>query len=194
MTDLLREFKGIPFKDALEKLKASSVLFATSSDDNLVEVARAIRSNGVEAGMASIIAILSVKENGVGFTVNEAIRIYKREIARTERKTGKDPRLERVKKAIRDMEYMLAWSSQCRECAYIMPEKRKLPVKPTWRASRKWCGMANIMLYMSLAELSQDGSCNTDMLAANGIMEFLKFKTGVSGSKEKKNERQADAK
>jgi len=171
----LKHYEGLSWREAQEALKERSILLLMAKDDNCVDVARAYKMHGIEAGTATLCAVLYLNRNGGAHTAMEGVHLYER-ILKTMEKDGK-PR-PWLRSHVENMRWAVPWG--------MHGATRGWPVKPpNWRNIDKLGGLANIMLYLGALELEEGGG-TSELVASRTVAKFLK--EGV----EKKNERRRD--
>jgi hypothetical protein len=163
--NVLDRFEGLTLAEARKELADCEMLLLMSDDEDLVHLAKEHHRCGVNVAVAGIVAKLCIKTLGIGETATRAVDFYKAAIASHEHGP-----LKEVQYSLNSLEEWLAWSSACRG---RMSGKRYWPVKSLWRGHRQRCGLANIMLWYVALELQKSPS-TTDMLAIQGIVQFLK--------------------
>ena len=189
----LEAYAGMSWAGAAKRLKGSLHMFAFSKDPETVEagmeIERAWRETGEEAGMAVFLAHLVLRKSGDSVLAGQAIEMYKEvasSLAANPKLTQDGKRsVELLRHKVSKMEEMAAWAS-------VRPIAFEWPIEfPFMDDLQKKAGMANVMLFLAARSLEvQNGS---GILAAAGIVRF--FREGMEsheGKTEKRGEVRVD--
>jgi hypothetical protein len=168
----LDKFKGMSWSRARRELdyNAHMLIFDDNNDPRAIRVAQSYRDFGLDVGMATLVATLYIQRYGAATAAIEAIRIYRgisKEL-REKPELGKKlkSRLDTLDFELGNMETWVYYAS---------PNSRRdlqWPLKPEFKEVNDRGGMANIMLYLSMLEMSGDGG-TTSLVAAQGIQRFM---------------------
>ena len=168
---------GKTWAEAERWLRSNSHMLALARSRDGHDVAKSFSESGEEAGTAVLAAVLALRRNKLGSFVREAVRIYK-DVAKEAERRGSLP----VKK-VRELESNLASLEFATDMVEGGPTRPfEWPVRMPdgmWEDLGRRCGMARVMLVLSLREM--DESTTTELVASAAIMRFLERGTKGGG-------------
>jgi hypothetical protein len=162
----LSDFKGMSWKKARLLLGKNAHLLALSHDNASLEIAKTAENEGVDAGMAALVAHLFIQKHGYASTARMGITIY-RELIEELKKTRTKKAYELRKKMDNTEEWLYFHSGYNRAF-----RKVEWPLKPCFKKIDERAGLANIMLAISAREFFKAGG-SSDILAGTAIVRLL---------------------
>ena len=164
-------FKGMNWKRARRELdmNAHMLILGDKEDPRALRVVQSYRDFGIDVGMATLAVVLFLRQYGAPTAACEAVSIYRGIIKEIREKPDlkKDAatRLDNFEFQLGQMENWIYYSRPS-------SGKREWSLKPEFKTVNERGGLANIMLYLSMLELVEDGS-TTGLIAAQGIQRFM---------------------
>lgn len=178
----ISDFAGMSWKKANTCLSKNTHLLALSTDSADLEVARTAAREGMDAGMATLVAHLFAREHGYAAAARMGITIYKELIE--EIKSSRPEKAKELRKKISDTEEWLYFSSEYNRAFRGSSREAKWALKPCFKEVSERAGLANIM--MAVAARGLDYGTTGSKLAAQALFTLLSGgKTKGKGKKRK---------
>lgn len=164
-------FEGMSWSRAKRELdmNAHMLILDENNDPYALRVVQSYRDFGLDIGAATLAIVLFIKRYGASTAACEAVRIY-RDIIKEVRgnpqlKEEKVRKLDNFEFALGQMESWIYYS-------HPRIGELKWPLEPKFEKVNERGGLANIMLYLSMLDLADEGS-TTSLVAAQGIQRFI---------------------